>query len=131
MNAGLPGTGIGGFFYLLTALLIPFIELYQTVRGKSSLKRWRFAIRQTIIAWGIIIGMGFAGWSLKSLFHLNPRTSLILRIHGQNFIILHSNSFLLAIPFLLSFLTLLFVFTCIIILRLLFIIRRREKPIAC
>jgi len=42
MVVGLPGTGIGGLFYLLMTLWMPFHELYVLARGKSSLARWRF-----------------------------------------------------------------------------------------
>jgi hypothetical protein len=41
MNAGLPGTGIGGVFYLVSALFMPFFELFKTLRGESNLERWR------------------------------------------------------------------------------------------
>jgi hypothetical protein len=42
MFAGLPGTGIGGIFYLLLTLWMPIHELYLTFTGRSSLARWRF-----------------------------------------------------------------------------------------
>ena len=40
-NAGLPGTGLGGLFYLLLAFWMPFAELPRTLRGRSSRARWR------------------------------------------------------------------------------------------
>lgn len=60
MNAGLPGTGIGGFFYLITAFFMPINEIVMTIRGESSLKRWIFVARQSAIAGGIILGI----WSM-------------------------------------------------------------------
>lgn len=54
MNAGLPGTGLGGLFYLLLALAMPVIELVRTLRGDRSPERWRLALTQSGIALGII-----------------------------------------------------------------------------
>lgn len=51
MFAGLPGTGIGGIFYLLLTIWMPINEAYLTVRGRSSLERWKFVvIRCTLFA---------------------------------------------------------------------------------
>ena len=64
MTAGLPGTGIGGLFYLISALFMPFRELVLTARGRSRLERWRSVASQTIIALGIILGIWLMGWAL-------------------------------------------------------------------
>ena len=53
-NAGLPGTGLGGLFYIALALWMPVAELYQTLRGRSSLARWRLVGTQFAIACGIV-----------------------------------------------------------------------------
>ena len=51
MFAGLPGTGIGGIFYLLLTIWMPINEAYLTIRGRSSLERWRFvAVRVSLFA---------------------------------------------------------------------------------
>ena len=57
MNAGLPGTGLGGVFYLLLALLMPVRELYLTVRGRSSRERWALVLRQFALACGILAAL--------------------------------------------------------------------------
>jgi hypothetical protein len=67
MTAGVPGTGIGGLFYLLGALWMPCYELFLTMRGQSSLARWYLVGRQTGIALGIICGMWATGWLLGLL----------------------------------------------------------------
>lgn len=41
MTAGLPGTGIGGLFYLLLVFWMPCREIYLLCCGKSSMQRWR------------------------------------------------------------------------------------------
>lgn len=56
MFAGLPGTGIGGIFYLLLTLWMPFNELYLTAKGRSSPERWKFiAYRWAVFAF--VIGL--------------------------------------------------------------------------
>jgi hypothetical protein len=46
MFAGLPGTGVGGMFYLLLSLWMPFHEFYRVLQGKSSKARWLLIARQ-------------------------------------------------------------------------------------
>lgn len=67
MNVGLPGTGIGGVFYLLLALFMPFFELYKTLRGESSMARWHAVLRQLLMSGAIIGGMWLVGLVLGLL----------------------------------------------------------------
>ena len=67
MNAGLPGTGISGAFYLLSALWMPFHELYKTLRNKTQPQRTRLILVQSGIALGIIAGIWLTGWLLGEL----------------------------------------------------------------
>ena len=53
MTVGIPGTGIGGIFYLLLAIAMPVRELGLAFRGRSSWERWRFIALQ----WSLIGGM--------------------------------------------------------------------------
>jgi hypothetical protein len=46
MAAGLPGLGLGGLFFILSALLAPFPELWRTMRGRGELLAWRAIGRQ-------------------------------------------------------------------------------------
>ncbi len=100
MIAGLPGTGIGGIFYLLTSLLIPFIELYRTIGGKGNKRRWRFVLFQLFITGGIFLGFWltglFLGWLIN---HAVP----LQRINAQH---ASSANVLKIRPFLISILTL-------------------------
>ena len=50
MSAGLPGLGLGGLFFVLSALFAPFVELRRTVRGESRPGAWRQVGRQFAIA---------------------------------------------------------------------------------
>jgi hypothetical protein len=46
MSAGLPGLGLGGLFFIFSALLAPFPELWRTLRGRSDLAAWKAIGRQ-------------------------------------------------------------------------------------
>ena len=54
MNVGTPGTGLGGIFYVLSTMFMLVAELAHTLRGQSSLARWRFVLGQVGIAIGIV-----------------------------------------------------------------------------
>ena len=60
MNAGLPGTGIGGIFYLASALAMPLREAYRRVRGRAR-GDWRVVAAQLAIAGGILGAMWLTG----------------------------------------------------------------------
>src|SRR5439155_24306256 len=63
VTAGLPGTGIGGMFYLMSALATPLREAYLRVRGRRS-RGWGLVATQTAIAGAILAGVGATGWVL-------------------------------------------------------------------
>lgn len=83
MNAGLPGTGIGGVFYLLCALLMPFFELVKTLRGQSSWVRWALIFRQLTMAVGIVAGMWALGLLLGLLLEARPDIEMMKMIHAH------------------------------------------------
>ncbi len=60
MNAGLPGTGIGGIFYLASALAMPLREAYRRVRGRAAGNRRVVAV-QLATAGGILGAMWVTG----------------------------------------------------------------------
>lgn len=76
MNAGLPGTGIGGLFYILLALLMPLRELYLTARGRSSRERWRLVLQQLLIACGIVASLAATGWAVSRAFDTQAAVGL-------------------------------------------------------
>jgi hypothetical protein len=65
LTAGIPGIGLGGLFFVISALLMVILELYRTVRGRSSLARWRFVGHQAAIAAGIVLATAAALWLLE------------------------------------------------------------------
>lgn len=65
MVAGLPGTGIGGLFYLALVVWLPLRELVLTCRGHSSPARWR-AIGGLWLLVGAMVGVVFVqAWAVE------------------------------------------------------------------
>jgi chromate transport protein ChrA len=67
MAAGLPGTGIGGLFFILSAFFMIIVELQRTVRGKSSLARWRIVGRHAGVAAAMVASVTAAIWLVHRL----------------------------------------------------------------
>ncbi|HEY0997645.1 MAG TPA: hypothetical protein VGD77_16765, partial [Gemmatimonadaceae bacterium] len=66
MTAGLPGVGIGGIFYVVSALLMPVRAAVLTARGRRAEARWGLALRQAGIALGILGALWFTGWLIAA-----------------------------------------------------------------
>jgi hypothetical protein len=60
MSAGLPGLGLGGLFFILSALFAPVVELRRTLRGESSVASWRRVGRQFTLAVAMIVAVDLA-----------------------------------------------------------------------
>lgn len=81
-SAGLPGTGIGGLFYLLAALSSPLRFMWRRATPQRGAATWREVMEVAAIALGVIGGIWFAGWLLGvvlaghpgALSGLSPRT---------------------------------------------------------
>ncbi|HYS50768.1 MAG TPA: hypothetical protein VEM33_02700 [Burkholderiales bacterium] len=69
MNPGLPGAGIGGLFYVLSALWMPICELSRLRRGDAR-GQWPLVARQFAIAVGIIVAMSGVFWALDTVLML-------------------------------------------------------------
>ncbi len=82
MNVGIPGTGIGGIFYVVAALAAPFRRSAQK-RGSATLKCW-------VLAVGVLAGIFVTGWSLGFLLGPQANTqsaggaAVLSRPHTQN-----------------------------------------------
>ncbi len=57
MSAGLPGVGLGGLFFICSALLAPWIELVRTLQGRSSRERWARVARQFTMAVAMVLAI--------------------------------------------------------------------------
>jgi len=63
MIVGLPGTGLGGVYYALLILLMPFRELW--LRGRRG--SWRFILRLWLLLGLIVAGLALKVWVVKLL----------------------------------------------------------------
>src|SRR5947207_15432062 len=77
MNVGLPGTGIGGMCYMLSALCMAFVEACRSVRTRD-FTRWGTVARQALLALGMAAGMWATGWVLATLLAHSPFAMLAL-----------------------------------------------------
>jgi hypothetical protein len=73
VSAGLPGLGLGGLFFVLLALLAPFVELIRTTRGRSSVAAWWAVGRQFALALTMVAAVEL---TLRSLYALADATGL-------------------------------------------------------
>lgn len=64
MVVGVPGSGIGGLYYIMLGLAMPALELVQTCRRRSSPQRWRVVGIQAGHAIGILAALAGLGWLL-------------------------------------------------------------------
>lgn len=62
MTVGVPGTGIGGMFYLVSALAMPLRQVYRSLRRRPSSGGWRVVAGQTAMAGAILAAIWVAGW---------------------------------------------------------------------
>jgi len=65
MSPGLPGTGVGGLFYILSALWMPICEVRRRLRGHAT-REWHLVARQFAIAVGVVAAMTGVFWALDT-----------------------------------------------------------------
>jgi hypothetical protein len=72
VNVGMPATGLGGIFYLLSTLLMVLVEITRTIKGESSLARWRRVLAQVAISAGIVLSFVVTVFGVSRLLALWP-----------------------------------------------------------
>lgn len=65
---GLPGTGLGGIFYILLVIWMIVREVWLLLRGASGSSRWRKIAKLTALAAAIVASLWLEGWLLYELF---------------------------------------------------------------
>jgi len=78
MIVGLPGTGIGGLFYLISAFLMPLVEVIKAIQGRSSVKRWKEVISLFAMAVGIFLTLWAEFECLAYIFPERIANTLII-----------------------------------------------------
>ncbi len=80
MTAGIPGAGIGGMFYMLSAVAMPFHAVFRVARAKLSGAReqpridWSAILRQFAIAAGILAALWLTGWFIARGINAYPQS---------------------------------------------------------
>lgn len=59
MIAGLPGTGLAGLFFILSALAMPFVQVARAARGGPG-RAWRLVVTHVGIAVGMVVAVDAA-----------------------------------------------------------------------
>jgi hypothetical protein len=62
--AGIPGTGIGGLFFVVCALWMPVVEVWKWTAGRGNSGELKLAWRQASIAGSVLLCIAGAGWLL-------------------------------------------------------------------
>lgn len=132
MIAGLPGTGIGGIFYLLLAVFMPVREFYRTLQKRTNLKRWCFIALQLGFVLGIIALMSAEVWALNYIVMQICRIFkadhiATIGIFGEKLTLREAKIMAYASASG-SFISLGFVFICVHILRLLVGLKEKIRP---
>jgi hypothetical protein len=78
VSVGLPGTGIGGIFYLMSALCMPFREGYRALAGRSDSRSRGVVVRQFFMALGVLGGIWVAGWLIGFVLIRVPAVAVAL-----------------------------------------------------
>ncbi len=115
MIVGIPGTGIGGLYYLFIALWMPIRELYCRLKRGGCLMRKHLVKRQLLITACIIMGMWATGKSIALLITLIFLHHNGVHVKGVNNVAV--NNIFHITPFLLAMVVLMFVYMSIHALR--------------
>ena len=76
MAAGLPGTGLGRLFLILSALLMPLVALWRTVRRRTRPAGWSLVARNAARALVMVMVLGGAvGGVHRALLGSSPTQS--------------------------------------------------------
>jgi hypothetical protein len=65
---GVPGAGLSGLFYVISALVALVVELAATLRGRSSFARWLVVIRLSSLAAGVVLSINLVYSVVKFIF---------------------------------------------------------------
>lgn len=128
MTAGLPGTGIGGLFYVLSGILMPFREAYRAMLRKSDARSRRLVAYQTLLALGVVGGIWVTGWLLGLMIGWAP--TVAVAVHGARHVVRHASNVVRVTAFFIAFATLAFVLGGVQVARLVNAcrLRIRQEP---
>jgi hypothetical protein len=98
MTAGLPGTGIGGLYYLLLVFWMPCRELYLLARGRSSPQRWRAIGFYASMTAAIILTTYLEAWLIgQAVIRVATNLHLPIPGNGQGYRLLATTTIFLSL----------------------------------
>jgi hypothetical protein len=128
MFAGLPGIGVGTLFYVLTAFVMPLVELSRLLRGDVSAVRWRLALSQFCFGLSIVASVALADRVLAIVLRDRSINDLnIGRLVNETFAAQAPES-VWAAPVMASVLLLVGVLASMEVVRLLTLLKRPHAP---
>lgn len=74
MSAGLPGAGLAGVFFVLSALFAVPLEAVRTVRGRSSRAAWMQVTRNAALALAMIAALQLFFMGISAIASTFPKT---------------------------------------------------------
>jgi hypothetical protein len=128
MFAGLPGIGVGTLFYVLTAFVMPLVELSRLLRGDISATRWRLALSQFCFGLSIVASVALADRVLAIVLSDRSINDLnIGRLVNQT-VAAQAPQSVWAAPTMASVLLLVGVLASMEVVRLLMLLKRPDAP---
>lgn len=80
MTPGIPGTGIGGLFYILSALFMPLVEISNRIRFRDRATPWRQITTQFAIASGILVALAVTAWFILPAPAVAPEVETVIAL---------------------------------------------------
>jgi len=99
MLVGLPGTGIGGLFYLLLTAWMPLHALDRGAPARLGPRPWAFIARQVGLCLGVVATLWGQAWRLRRFFELGAVRRTLGTGDPTRFFGAHTHTYLLATMF--------------------------------
>ena len=84
MIAELPGTGISGLFYIISAFWMPIAEIVRVLRGRERQSNWKLVFSQFALAGGILLTLGATGALLDYFISFSATVSEIFTLDSDD-----------------------------------------------
>ncbi len=97
MTAGIPGTGIGGLFYILLCIFMPLVHAFRALRGNHKPHHLKTGIFSILLSAGILLSLYGEAKLLIWLANKAHFTNI------KAFDITHLSPALIALPFIILF----------------------------
>ncbi len=129
MTAGLPSAGIGGLFYLGSAILLPFRSAWRRLRGAPDHVSAHTIVETLAVSFGMLGGMWLAGWMLAMIIPASMLPHDIALRHASARGLMGRESLVRASFFALALLTLATVLGAVEVMRIALGVRSQRRRV--